>query len=70
MHLRMRLVATPRTTSQPFRSRRAFLASARQSKPITIGDSNADIRVDFALLSAVAISLQGITVTAAVPLTP
>jgi hypothetical protein len=44
-----------------------FLGFSPQSKPITIGDSNADMRVDFAL-SAVAISLQGVTVTAAVPL--
>ena len=44
-----------------------FLGFSPQSKPITVGDSNADIRVDFAL-TAVAISLQGITVTAAVPL--
>jgi len=44
-----------------------FLGFSPQSKPITIGDSNADIRVDFAL-TAVAISLQGVTVTAAVPL--
>src|SRR6202008_2013159 len=44
-----------------------FLGFSPQSKPITIGDSNSDMRVDFAL-SAVAISLQGVTVTAAVPL--
>lgn len=44
-----------------------FLGFAPQSKPITVGDSNADVRVDFAL-NAVAISLQGVTVTAAVPL--
>ena len=44
-----------------------FLGFSPQSKPITVGDSNADMRVDFAL-SAVAISLQGVTVTAAVPL--
>ncbi|HEV7389532.1 MAG TPA: TonB-dependent receptor [Gemmatimonadaceae bacterium] len=44
-----------------------FLGFAPQSKPLTIGDSNADIRVDFAL-TAIAVSLQGVTVTAAVPL--
>ncbi len=44
-----------------------FLGFAPQSKSITVGDSNADIRVDLAL-TAVAISLQGVTVTAAVPL--
>src|SRR6266576_4682689 len=44
-----------------------FLGFSPQSKPITIGDATGDIRVDFAL-SAVAISLQGVTVTAAVPL--
>ena len=44
-----------------------FLGFAPQSKTITIGDSNADIRADFAL-NAVAISLQGVTVNASVPL--
>jgi hypothetical protein len=44
-----------------------FLGFAPQSKPITVGDGNADVHVDFAL-NAVAISLQGVTVTAAVPL--
>src|SRR5438105_13052179 len=40
-----------------------FLGFAPQSKPITVGDSNADIRADFAL-NPVAISLQGVTVNA------
>src|SRR2546423_147281 len=44
-----------------------FLGFGPQSKPITVGDSNADVRVDFAL-NAVAISRQGVTVNAAVPL--
>src|SRR5882757_6470277 len=44
-----------------------FLGFGPQSKTITVGDSNADIRVDFAL-TAVAISLQGVTVNASVPL--
>src|SRR5438270_12121037 len=44
-----------------------FLGFGPQSKPITIGDSNADIRVDFEL-NPVAISWQGVTVNAAVPL--
>jgi len=44
-----------------------FLGFSPQSKPITVGDSNADIHVDFTL-TAVAISLEGVTVTAAVPL--
>ncbi|PYO76245.1 MAG: hypothetical protein DMD63_14900 [Gemmatimonadetes bacterium] len=44
-----------------------FLGFGPQSKSITVGDSNADIRVDFGL-TAVAISLQGVTVNAAVPL--
>ncbi|HJP60013.1 MAG TPA: TonB-dependent receptor [Gemmatimonadaceae bacterium] len=44
-----------------------FLGFSPQSKSITIGDNNADVRVDFSL-TAVAISLQGVTVTAAVPL--
>src|SRR5258705_594708 len=44
-----------------------FLGFGPQSKTITVGDSNADTRVDFAL-TAVAISLQGVTVNASVPL--
>lgn len=44
-----------------------FLGFSPQSKPITIGDNTGDIRVDFSL-SAIAISLQGVTITAAVPL--
>jgi len=44
-----------------------FLGFGPQSKTVTIGDSNADIRVDFAL-TPVAISLQGVTVNASVPL--
>ncbi|HJQ11905.1 MAG TPA: TonB-dependent receptor [Gemmatimonadaceae bacterium] len=44
-----------------------FLGFSPQSKPITIGDSNADIHVDFGL-TPVAVSLQGVTVTASVPL--
>ena len=44
-----------------------FIGFGPRSKTITIGDSNADIRVDFAL-TAVAINLQGVTVNASVPL--
>ncbi|HEY3114149.1 MAG TPA: TonB-dependent receptor [Gemmatimonadaceae bacterium] len=44
-----------------------FLGFSPQSKTITVGDSNADIRVDFSL-NAVAINLQGVTVIASVPL--
>jgi hypothetical protein len=44
-----------------------FLGFGPQSKPVTIGDSNADIRVTFAL-TPVAISLEGVTVNASVPL--
>src|SRR5438105_10562785 len=44
-----------------------FLGFAPQSKSITVGDSNADIRVDYGL-NAVPINRQGVTVTAAVPL--
>src|SRR5256714_2863001 len=44
-----------------------FLGFSPQTRSITIGDSNADIRIDFKL-NAVAIALQGVTVTAAVPL--
>ena len=44
-----------------------FLGFGPQSKTVTIGDSNGDIRADFAL-TAVAISLQGVTVNASVPL--
>ena len=44
-----------------------FLGFAPQSKTVTVDDGNADIRVDFAL-TAVAISLQGVTVNASVPL--
>ncbi|HEX9249541.1 MAG TPA: carboxypeptidase-like regulatory domain-containing protein, partial [Gemmatimonadaceae bacterium] len=44
-----------------------FLGFGPQSKTVTIGDSNADIRMDFGL-TAVAISLQGVTVNASVPL--
>jgi hypothetical protein len=44
-----------------------FLGFGPQSKTVTIGDSNADIKVNFAL-TPVAISLQGVTVNASVPL--
>jgi hypothetical protein len=44
-----------------------FLGFARASKPVTVGESEADTRVDFAL-DAVAVSLQEVQVTAAVPL--
>ncbi len=44
-----------------------FLGFGPQSRTVTVGDSNADIRVNFAL-SPVAISLQGVTVNASVPL--
>ena len=44
-----------------------FLGFSPQTRSLTIGDSNADIRIDFKL-NAVAIALQGVTVTAAVPL--
>src|SRR5438876_11988876 len=44
-----------------------FLGFSPESKTVTVGDSNADIRVDFSL-NAVAINLQGVTVTASVPL--
>jgi hypothetical protein len=44
-----------------------FLGFSPQSKTITFGDSNGDIKTDFAL-NAVAISLEGVTVTASVPL--
>src|SRR5438094_7859824 len=44
-----------------------FLGFGPESKTVTVGDSNADIRVDFSL-NAVAINLQGVTVTASVPL--
>jgi hypothetical protein len=44
-----------------------FLGFGPQSKTVTIGDSNADIKLDFAL-TAVAINLQGVTVNASVPL--
>jgi hypothetical protein len=44
-----------------------FLGFSPVSKQVTVGDSQADIELDFAL-NAVAVSLQGITVTASVPL--
>jgi hypothetical protein len=44
-----------------------FLGFGPQSRTVTLGDSNADIKVNFAL-SPVAISLQGVTVNASVPL--
>ena len=44
-----------------------FLGFSPQSKTITVGDSNGDIKTDF-VLNAVAINLQGVTVTASVPL--
>jgi hypothetical protein len=44
-----------------------FLGFSPQSKAITIGDGSGDMRVDFGL-TAIAVSLQGITITAAVPL--
>jgi hypothetical protein len=44
-----------------------FLGFSPQSKTVTIGESDADIRLDFSL-NPVAVSLQGVTVTASVPL--
>ena len=44
-----------------------FLGFSPQSRPITVGESDADIKADFAL-TAVAIYLQGVTITAAAPL--
>ena len=44
-----------------------FLGFSPQTKSITIGDGTGDLRVDFGL-TAVAIALQGVTVTASVPL--
>jgi hypothetical protein len=44
-----------------------FLGFGPQSRTVTVGDSNADIKVNFAL-SPMAISLQGVTVNASVPL--
>ena len=44
-----------------------FLGFGPQSKPVTVGNDNADIRLDFAL-TTVAIALQSITVNASVPL--
>ncbi len=44
-----------------------FLGFGPQSRTVIVGDSNADIRVNFAL-SPVAISLQGVTINASVPL--
>ena len=43
-----------------------FLGFGPQSRTVTVGDSDADIKVDFAL-TAVAINLEGVTITAAVP---
>jgi hypothetical protein len=44
-----------------------FLGFSPQSKTISVGDSNGDIKTDFAL-NAVAINLEGVMVTASVPL--
>jgi hypothetical protein len=44
-----------------------FLGFAPESKPITVGGSDADIKADFAL-NAVAVNLQEVQVTASVPL--
>ena len=44
-----------------------FLGFSPQSKTITVGDGSGDIKTDF-VLNAVAINLQGVTVTASVPL--
>jgi hypothetical protein len=44
-----------------------FLGFSPQSKPIEIGDATGDIKLDFSL-GAVAINLEGVTVTASVPL--
>jgi len=44
-----------------------FLGFGPQSRTVTVGDSDADIKLDFALV-AVAINLEGVTITAAVPL--
>jgi len=44
-----------------------FLGFAPESRPITVGGSDADIKVDFSL-NAVAVNLQEVQVTASVPL--
>lgn len=44
-----------------------FLGFSPQSKPVTVGDSDADIKVDFAL-TTIAINLQAVQITASVPL--
>src|SRR5437867_12088726 len=44
-----------------------FLGFSPQSKPVTVGDSDADIKVDFAL-TTVAINLQAVQITASAPL--
>ncbi|MFL5481911.1 MAG: carboxypeptidase regulatory-like domain-containing protein [Gemmatimonadaceae bacterium] len=44
-----------------------FLGFGPRTKSITIGDATGDLRVDFGL-TAIAIALQGVTVTASVPL--
>jgi hypothetical protein len=44
-----------------------FLGFSPQTKTVTIGEETGDIKLDFTL-NAVAISLQGVTVTASVPL--
>src|SRR3954468_23819067 len=44
-----------------------FLGFSPQTKTVTIGEDTGDIKLDFTL-SAVAINLQGVTVTASVPL--
>ncbi|HEY5021131.1 MAG TPA: carboxypeptidase-like regulatory domain-containing protein, partial [Gemmatimonadaceae bacterium] len=44
-----------------------FLGFHPKSQPVTIGDAGSDVRADFPL-TPVAINLEGVTVTAAVPL--
>jgi Carboxypeptidase regulatory-like domain len=44
-----------------------FLGFRPKSLPVTVGDASSDIRVDFPL-NPVAVSLEGVTITAAVPL--
>ena len=54
-------------TRGPYTVTARFLGFRPQSKSVAVGDSNADIKLDFAL-DAVAINLEGVTVTASVPL--
>jgi hypothetical protein len=51
----------------PYTVTARFLGFSPQSKTITVSDGNGDMKVDFAL-NQVAISLEGVTVTASVPL--